>query len=151
MRAKLSSRSITPLVEILIVLFFFAFLCTVILEMFASADAKSQLAADVNGAAVLAQNCAETIRNKESTLLTQSLPGFQLAETGGQRVFTRLLDGDWNETNESGARYLMEIKLKKGDSTAGILTTGTLTVYRLSGTSRQILIELPLGEYTPGK
>ena len=152
MRAKLSSRSVTPLVEILIVLFFFAFVCTVILEMFASADAKSQLAADINGAAVLAQNCAETIRGRESTLLSESLPGFQVAEAGGLRVFTRLLDRQWNGTQESGARYLMEIKLKKADSTAGILTTGILTVYGLEsgGASRQVLIELPLGEYTPG-
>lgn len=153
MRAKLSSRSVTPLVEILIVLFFFAFVCTVVLEMFASADAKSQLAADINRAAVAAQNCAETIRGRESSLLSESLPDFEIADAGSQRVFTRWLDKDWNTSEKSGARYLMEIKIKKADSAAGILTKGTLSVYRVEngGASKQVLIELPLGEYTPGK
>lgn len=156
MRARLSSRSFTPLIEILIVLLFFSFVLTVVLEVFAASEAKSVLSADINRAVLVAEDCAEHLKGKGVQLYngTEILEGFASEKSGASRLYTRMLDRDWNRVaDEEEAHYLIQVTLTEAKSQSGTLISGNIIVYRIPAggdiNRREILTDLKFGDYSP--
>ncbi len=154
---KLSSRSITPLVEIVIVLFFFSLLCTVVVEMFVSSEQKSRLSADVAQAVIVAGDCAERLKGDSAAAAAgDRLPnGYERREEEGRAILSCGLDEGWNQTLSGEPRFLIEQVLSTEPADAGTLVSGRIDVYRCTyqdGTeNRELLTRLDFADYQPSQ
>ena len=133
MKSRLSSRSTTPLIEIIIVLFFFAFVCTVLLQMFLLSDEKSKLSENLIKADLVA-----------TTILEQQ-KGTSIAE-GKQAYY---YDRDWKLCGKDDAAFTAEVRVSVEKTSAGTLFSGTVAVYELRRDILEQLISLPFGDYRP--
>lgn len=135
-----SSKRIAPLVEIVLVIFFFALLSAVTLQMFAAAYKQSSRSEALSVAAVVAQNTAEQFKNGTAPKDAAFTP----LENGG--IYQIYYDKDFKSVS-TGGRYMLELYYTKGLAAGGKSLTGRVTVYESSDS--EVLMELKLGDYQP--
>ena len=135
----LSSRQLTPLIEILIVITFFASATAVLAQIFAKAHNDSRLAHDINSAALFVGECAERVRaaDLETALSAGCLPGFEAedgASAAGGRIFCAYLDSDFNTVSRELAYATVSYEAgTKEVGAAGVLLTGLFVCTRKDG------------------
>lgn len=141
--------------ELVIVLFFFSLICTVVLEMFVTSDSRSSRAEEVNHAVRLAGNCMEALKGNSQEALDGSLvlDGYRVEENEGGCVVSMALDKEWKPTQDEAPQYLAEIKLNGAEQPGGTLVSGQMYVYRLSYEDtvekREILTQMEYADYIP--
>jgi len=148
---KLSSKSVTLLAEMIIVIFFFGIISTVTIQMFVAAHKKSEQSAAVTLAVLKAQDAAECFKQSGKTgePLTQFLADcHELSATGGARLFAVYYDEDWHPVDEPSV-YALEISYYERQSAGGLLREGKVMVYKNldDGNKISILSELELADY----
>ena len=105
---KSGSRANALLMELLIVILFFMFAATTLVQIFGLARQRSQKASDVASAVLEAQNVAEALYDAEDPALCLSELGFAEAE------------GGWLLENED---YTLRVTEENEETEAGLLRT----------------------------
>lgn len=135
-----SSKRIAPLVEIVLVIFFFALLSAVTLQMFAAAYKQSSRSEALSLAAVVAQSTAEQFKNGTPP----KDAAFTKLDNGG--IYQVYFDKDFKQVS-AGGKYLLELYYTQTATAGGQSLTGRVTVYENS--DAEVLTELKLGDYQP--
>lgn len=147
MRTKpiISAKQLTPLIEIILALVFFAITSTILVRVFSRAHNDSRLAHDINSATLFVGECAEKIKTADSldaisALLTHS--GFVYdAKGGGYRAD---LDSGFNSISDAAqkppaaassktAYVAVAFEIKARETGAGRLVTGRFVCTRYDG------------------
>jgi hypothetical protein len=144
MRGRLSSKAVTPLLELVVILFFFAFMSTMVLRLFAMSYQRSMEARDINRALWAAQDVAEGLRGgmaPEELGLTRHMTG--------ESSFTQYFDADWNPV-QLPRQVVFQLLLVLWRNHDG-LTMGYVTVSRWNeGDSEDAhLTMLPFASHVP--
>jgi len=141
----------------IIILFFFSFIATVIVQMFALAYRKSELARDINSSIIVLQNYAEAIKSQDK-LDANNLSAFPEFEKSlsDANTYVLYLDAENQKvSDENDSRFKITVTLRNNDSSAGRLVSGKLIAYKLEysgGTaSNEILAEFDIANYYPFK
>ena len=130
----LSAKQLTPLIEIILTLAFFAGVSTILLQIFAGAHNNSRLAHDINNATLFVSECAERIRtsdNYDTISDALYLSGFEKAEGG--YVYRAYLDGDFTSTPKDTAYSTVTFEASVKDTGRGRLLTGQFVCARKDG------------------
>ena len=150
MRGRLSSKAVTPLLEVVVILFFFAFMSTMVLKLFVMSYQRSVLARDINMALWAAQDVAEGLRGGVG------IRDFGLEQQYGMNpTYTLYYDADWNPMGIHGQDTLYELRIEISMTHPGAaLEEGSISVYRVEqkdGTVTQtvMLANLPFAHHTP--
>ena len=131
MRTKpiISAKQLTPLIEIILALVFFAITSTILVRVFSRAHNDSRLAHDINNATLFVSECAERIRTADSLdAISDSLThlGFEYDSKGGG--YRAILSSDFTPVSSdspSRAAYTtVSFEMKAKDTSAGRLVTG---------------------------
>ena len=105
---KNGSRANALLIELLIVILFFMFAATTLVELFGAARERSRRAEILSAAALASQNAAEALYDAEETELWLKEMGFAQEENGWIR-------------EEDG--YALRVTEEKNETEAGVLRT----------------------------
>lgn len=148
---KLSSKSITLLAEMIIVVFFFGIISTVTLQLFVAAHKKSEQSSAVSVAVLKAQDAAECFKQsgKEGAPLTQFLKDCrELSAMRGAKRYAVYYDEEWQPVAEP-AVYTLELNYYESQGEGGILREGKVMVYKNleDGNKISVLSELELADY----
>ncbi len=131
---KTQSKARLFLIELVIIILFFAFAGAVCASIFVEAHLTSERSADISAAAIKAQLAAECVKEtKGGVKELQALLGGQPGESG----FIVYYDGDWNAADQDEMRYCLrvdmtqkegllyaDISVFKGDETLYAIQTG---------------------------
>ena len=130
----LSAKNITPLVEIIIAVAFFAGASVIIAQIFAKAHIDSTLAHDINNATLYVRECVEQIRLVDYDGELESLcpEGFEKGD--GDYVYCAFLDEEFAETVSSLAYTTVVFEFDIDESPAGYLLSGQFACTRKDGT-----------------
>ena len=134
MRTRLSAGQLTPLIEIIIAVAFFAVTSTILVQVFAKAYNDSRFAHDVNNATLFVSECIERVRTSDSydnVVNELLLLGYEKDEDG--RIFTITLDNGFSPVSGEGAYSTVILVLVKENNEAGCLITGRFISTRLDG------------------
>lgn len=131
----LHKRNNVVLLELIIVLLFFAISTTIILQVFVHAYQRSNESSRISEAIISAEDWAERI----------SISG----DPEGM-----LVDAGWTKTDEGYVMYFaneltIEISMEKSQGDAGMFLDMTIEVYNESPAERPLLVALPLKRYIP--
>ncbi len=137
---RASSKRIAPLVEMILVIFFFSLLSAITLQMFASAYSQSKRSQVLSVLTVEAQELAEQFKGG----LPPEKASFTKVNNGG--FYQIFYDKDLNRV-QSGGEYMMELYYYTEAAAGGEHLTGRVTVYAQSNSEN--LFELKLGNYQP--
>ena len=148
---KLSSKSVTLLAEMIIVIFFFGIISTVTLQMFVAAHKKSGQSSAVSMAVLKAQEAAECFKQsgKTDVPFPQFLENcYELPGADGVKRYAVYYDGDWQPVGGPSV-YTLEISYNESLRAGGILREGKVIVYQNleDGNKISILCELELADY----
>ena len=130
----LSAKQLTPLIEIILTLAFFAGVSTILLQIFAGAHNNSRLAHDINNATLFVGECAERIRTADHYDAVSDalyLRGFEKAE--GEHVYLAYLDGDFASAPKDKAYSTVTFEASVTDAGQGRLLTGQFVCTRRDG------------------
>ena len=130
----LSAKQLTPLIEIILTLAFFAGVSTILLQIFAGAHTNSRLAHDINNATLFVGECAERIRTSDhydTVSDTLYLSGFEKSEGG--HVYHAYLDGDFDSAPKNAAYSTVTFEASVKDTVQGRLLTGQFVCVRRDG------------------
>ncbi len=106
-----SSKTKLVLIELIIIILFFALASAVCVNIFAQARFLSVSSTDTTNAALAVQTAAETIRSSEDELVRLD-ELYAKKDTGYYAYY----DENWNETDEASAKYNMVIQVdSQGD------------------------------------
>ncbi|MCL2817074.1 MAG: hypothetical protein FWD39_01640 [Clostridiales bacterium] len=148
---RLSSKSVTLLAEMIIVIFFFGIISTVTLQMFVAAHKKSGQSSAVSAAVLKAQEAAECF--KQSGKADKPLPQLlencrEFSGADGVKRYAVYYDGDWQSAGGPSV-YTLEISYYESLSAGGVLREGKVIVYQIleGGSKIGILSELELADY----
>ena len=134
MRTRLSAGQLTPLIEIIIAVAFFAGTSTILVQVFAKAYNDSRFAHDVNNATLFVSECIERVRTSDSyDNIVNELLLIGFDKDDNERVFTITLDDGFSPVSEEGAYSAVTLVLIKEDNEAGSLITGRFTSTRRDG------------------
>lgn len=131
------------LMEMLLVLLFFAISAAIVLQLFASAYRKGRESTVKNEAMLYAQTVLEQIHVKNDPVAFLTTEKGFAAEKGH---YTLLLDEDWRPCGEEDCRYRVTIDATLTPTEAGQMFSGTLQIQE-----ENLICELPLAVYLPGK
>ena len=160
-KSILSTKQLTPLIEIIIVMAFFAVAATILVQVFAKAHADSQLAHDINMATLYASEYAEQFRVSgayDSVISILLLGGFQETDNKENDDFDNsgivikknnystdsnviinnnyyiCLDNSFSPISKDAAHVVVTIKLLLTMTDAGQLLTGQIVCVRKDDT-----------------
>ncbi|WP_027399647.1 type II secretion system protein [Anaerovorax odorimutans] len=122
------------LIELIIVIMFFAFASTITLQVFFKANEKSADSTALNGALMVTQAAAEKAKSITYTDLNK------IAET-------EYFDENWNPSNVENAKYTLNTKIKTETKNSGIMVTLT---YKAKS-STETIYELKSKKYFPNE
>jgi len=151
MRTKpiLSAKQLTPLIEIIIAMVFFAGASIILVQVFAKAHNDSRFAHDINNATLFVGECAEKIRladNYNGILEVLYLHGFAGSDDGN--TYNAFLDIDFSPAQKAEAYSTMTFEAVINDNEAGRLITGRFVCIRKDGIE---LISLGTATFLPGE
>ena len=136
----LSSRQLTPLIEILIVLTFFASATAVLAQIFAKAHNDSRLAHDINNAVLFVGECAERVRTAgfDEVISAGGLPGFRQGDTemsgaAGDEGYSAYLDSDFTAASKATAYATVSCRIDVSETAAGRLLKARFVCIRKDG------------------
>jgi len=129
-----SSKSLLPLVEILISVGIFAIAVVLTLKLFLLASFLGHKTADTARAIFEVQNIAENIKSMKTDA---EIENFIKNEIGGEMpndaehiIYVIYYDADWNVAVEKGATYNLRIDLMKQTFSASSMYYFTLDLYK---------------------
>jgi len=132
MKLKEMSRSHLFLIELIIIILFFAFASAISIQVFAKAHEIADRSTALNGAMMAVQSAAESDR---STALKD------LSFSDAEKYFNK----DWEEVSSSDANYILTTKTSKESKTAG-----TMVIFHYSVTSgNEVVFQLQSKKYYP--
>jgi type II secretory pathway pseudopilin PulG len=149
MRGRLSSKAITPLLEVVVILFFFAFMSTMVLRLFVMSYQRSILARDINQALWAAQDAAEELRGS-IVFLPVDVPDGTVWQ-GYELRYSQEYDADWNPIDTEDGVYRMSYGMLWDRHDAGALLTGSIVVVRKADANHDgvELCVLPVAHFVP--
>jgi len=125
MKSKFHTPSQPFLMELIVVIFFFAFASVISLQVFVKASNLSQEAVALEKSMIQIQSAAE----RDRTLSQEDLAGTLRA---------RYFDENWTETNQANASYTLVTQIDKSSRPAGTMvsfhykmTKSDITIYEL--------------------
>lgn len=119
-----SKKSSLFLMELIIVLFFFALCTAVCVNIFAKAKLINEQSYELNKSIVASQNAAECFKAADSDIDTLT---YLLHGTAEDNVIKIGYDENWQNTDLTNAVYLMNINIEKSKSN---LNTAVITVVK---------------------
>ena len=130
----LSAKQLTPLIEIIIVMVFFAGASAILVQVFAKAHNDSRFAHDINNATLFAGECAERIRMAEDyDGLLDALYSNGFEESADSREYNAYLDADFSAAHRDAAYSVITFEASVRDTEAGRLVTGLFVCIRNDG------------------
>ena len=130
----LSTKQLTPLIEIIIVMVFFAGASVILVQVFAKAHNDSRFAHDINNATLFVGECAERIRLTEDydgVLDALISNGFE--KTGDGHGYIVYLDANFSSASKITAYSVITFDASVKDTEAGQLMTGQFVCMRNDG------------------
>jgi hypothetical protein len=118
-----SSKAKLFLIELIIIILFFAFAGGVCMNMFALAKSVSVRSADVTNASMAAQSAAEAVKSGGEQAFIDAL-----GAVGGDGSYKVFYDAGWNPVDESGEVFEMSVDFSYREN--GILSAD-VTVERM--------------------
>lgn len=132
---QISKKSSLFLMELIIVLFFFALCAAVCVNIFAKAKLINDKSYELNKSIVAAQNAAECFKAANSDIITLAN---LLNGTAEDNVVKIGYDENWQNTNLINAIYMMSINIQKNKSN---LTTAVITVFNKDKTLYSLTVK----------
>jgi len=130
----LSTKQLTPLIEIIIVMVFFAGASVILVQVFAKAHNDSRFAHDINNATLFVGECAERIRLAEDyggVLDALYSSGFE--KNGDGHEFSAYLDVNFLPASGVAVYSAVTFDASVKDTEAGRLMTGQFVCMRNDG------------------
>ena len=114
---KEKSKTSLFLMELVLMILFFAVSAAVCMRVFSSAQLKSNHSDDLSNASLKAQSAAECwkLSQGEAELVAEVLGG-EKTESGAAVYF----DKEWNSCGEAGAKYILELEKDGDDAKIGV-------------------------------
>ena len=136
------------LVELVLVILFFALSCAVVVQLFASAHQTSMRSSRQTSALLQAQQLMESVQASDSPQgVLQVFSGFeQQPQQDGVRL-AAVFDGDWNQLSAAGS-YQVSCLLTREQGAAGELVTVQLEI-RDQTPNGAVLCSLGTSRYFP--
>lgn len=143
-------KSNTFLIEMIIVILFFALSVAVITQLFATSHRDSTLSADTNSAMLRAESVAEQLRTLRWG--EQELGDFLEAASGitegdSQRC-TLYYDKNWKQVQQE-ARYVLTVEIQPQQKDGGVLLLSDIRVERQADSGPEPLYSLRADRYLP--
>jgi len=134
MRGRLSSKAVTPLLEVVVILFFFAFMSTMVLRLFVMSYQRSILARDINMALWVAQDVAEGLRGG-MTLEDMGMKPEEFPDNRSYQIHQGFYGAEWQPSSFEDARYVLMFgpHWNPENTNGGILYEGNISAYRIDG------------------
>lgn len=137
------------LVELIIVILFFALSCAVVVQLFASAHQSEELSNRKSRAMLQAQQWAEQVQASSSPDdVIQVFSAFEQEEAGGAVRLSAVFGEDWNVAGEGEGSYRVECTVRQTASSAGCLVEVDLEIHDCTA-KQTLLCALDLGRYFP--
>ena len=129
-KPMLSTKNLTPLLEVIIAVAFFSASAVVLAQVFASAHISSTLAHDINNATLYVRQCAEQIHlmDFDDTTVSIFLDGFE--KGSAENTYIAFLDEDFSKTTEATAYTTVVFEFDTDENTVGFLLSGQFTCTR---------------------
>lgn len=131
MNIKRSKRSLL-LIEMGILLMFFAFSAAVCVNIFVNAQTKSMQSGDLNKAVLSAQSIEEIISGHRNDL--ETVQALLQAEKSADGVYVMYYDKDWIPSDADGAVYTARLSIAQNEDmliTNVTFTKGETVIYTL--------------------
>lgn len=130
----LSAKQLTPLIEIILVMAFFAGASTILIQVFAKAHNDSRLAHDINSATLYISECAERIRAAESyEAISDALHRSGFENNDNDYVYIVYLDAGFCSVHKDISYSTVSFEVSIKDTQAGKLITGHFACIRKDG------------------
>ena len=148
-----SNRNSIPLIELIIMIGFFAFASTIIIRLFFGAYSVSQLSTDQNMAILNGQSILESIKEQPTNLefyLTEL--GFTKQQSNQESIaYQASFDENW-QPNQGKPVFTATLVQKQEKTAAGFLYTYDLSFHKTEkypflADSRQFLWQLQMKDY----
>ncbi len=141
MKARLSSRSVSPILEVLVILFFFSFVITLVLQIFSFAYQESVRAADLSAATMQAQTLAERLKAGDQSFLAQA----NQTSDG----YTLLFDAEFAPATADEAHFIALITVDEQALSSGTLLSAELNISYYNTQENDTLCMVPITGFTP--
>lgn len=140
----------TFLIELVIVILFFALSVAVIMQLFATAHRNSVLSTETNAAMIRAESVAEQLRmlNWGEQELGDFLGAENSSSEGNAQTCTLYYDQNW-ERVQSGASYGLTVKIQPQQKDGGILLLSDICVEKQTAGEAETLYSLRADHYLP--
>ena len=130
----ISAKQLTPLIEIILAMAFFAGTSTILIQVFSKAHADSRLAHDINNATLLISECIEQIRRADSfDAVTNVLDIADFEKDDNEHIYRVYLDSSFLSTLKDSAYSTIDFVVHSENTKAGQLVIGQFVCIRGDG------------------
>lgn len=151
MKQKVKAHSSAMLLELIIVIGFFAVISVFLLKMFVSADSTRKEALRLSKATVLVESAFEVVSRYDNVEEAFNVLGYSTVDEDGAKVRVAYYDESWKQTNIV-SRYTIKIYETKETHASGVLSTFDAVVREepKEGKEAEDVLKMSTKEYKRG-